>query len=212
MLRVGRVLLADARVQRIGVPNGMLGGNPRVVRTTTPEDFDVVLAHDLGSALTSQALERNVPVVIAENLLTPDARISDGANLEGFARCLSYVALDAADAESASVGWTVPGKKLSRGPSLVFPAPIGKLYVVDDRAVAVAPHDGDLAAVIASATGRNGDVTYSLVDDRQFLEAIILASAAISTATDGPRPAEQMGESLIREGQRAGLVIASKVA
>lgn len=212
MLRVGKVLLADARTEVIGVPDSMLGGNPRVVRTNSVTNFDAVVAQDLGSPTTSEALDQGIPVIIAEQLVETHHNVTDGAQLEGLARCLSQIALGATDAESASVAWTTPGRRLTRGPSLMFPAPIGKLHVVEDRAVAVAPLDGSMAGVVVSASGDNGDITYSILDDRAFLEGVILAAATICTVLDGPRPADQLGACLIKEAQAAGLVVASKIA
>ena len=110
MLRVGKVLLADERVEAIGVPDSMLGGNPRVVRTNSVSNFDAVVTQDLGSSTTNEALELGIPVVIAEQLVEHHHNVTDGAQLEGLARCLSQVALEAARAESASVAWTTPGE------------------------------------------------------------------------------------------------------
>lgn len=212
MLRVGRVLLADARVSAVGVPNSTLGNHPRVTTTEDPGSFDAVIAHDLGSAVTTMAWSSGIPIVLATELEEPSESVVDGANLEGLARCLAQQALVAVDASSASVSWTTPGKRLLTGPSLVFPAPIGKLHVVEDRDVAVAPVDGELAGAVVSASGHLGTATFGLVESREFLEAIILAAAAICAASGQGTSLEDMSQQVIAEVRQAGLVIASKVA
>jgi len=212
MLRVGRVLLADARVSAVGVPDSALGTHPRVTAIEDPASFDAVIAHDLGSAVTTVAWKSGVPIVLATELESPSESVADGANLEGLARCLAQQALATVDGFSASVGWTTPGRKLMTGPSLAFPAPLGILKVVDDRDVAVAPIDGDLAGAVVSASGRLGTATFGLVESRDFLEAIILAATAICVASGHGTSLENMSEHVIAEVRRAGLVIASKVA
>jgi hypothetical protein len=212
MLRVGRVLLSDARVTKVGIPDRTLGTHPRVAAISDPRNFDVVVSNDMSSTLASRAWEADVPVVLATELEKPARNIIDNANLEGLARCLAHQAMRIAGADRASVAWTTPGKRLSRGPTLLFPQPIGRLRVVEDRDIAVAPTDGPLAGAVASATGSLGTATYGLVESPEFLDATILASVAICAATQCSKPVTEMASEVISEVRYAGLVIASKIA
>ena len=177
-----------------------------------------------------QPFALRIPVVLAteestmdEPLLTIVTGVLEGARL---ATALVESELGGtAEVIDAQLAWTVPGHPLEDGVAVTFPDPIGPLWA--DRGALpktdypasglAAPIDGGWRGVTARlTTGTDEGVhqqIYGLADDRNFLNGIVLAAAAL-TAAEGAYSAGLNGPGdpdgvFLRRAQRSGLDIAS---
>ena len=207
--RTGRVLLADDRVDLIGVGHP-LGSDPRIVSLEDLGRFDVVVAEDLESTEAQRAQDRQIPIVIAAAAPGPDALVTDGANLGGLAHALGDLAMQRAGASASTVARTKPGKPLRSGSPVSFPLPVGRLYSSREGDTSVAPHEGALAAILVSATGPHGTVPHGVVDRRSYLEAICLAAAVLARDHGFGGSAFRLGPRFVEEAIAAGVSVASK--
>ena len=209
--RVGRVLLADPRVDLVGVHHAP-SGDPRVVTVEDLSEFDVVVAEQLGLPETQKAWDRRIPIVIADRLVSPERAdlITDGADLEGLAVALADLARQRSGAPDADLAWTRTGRPLRSGPRVVFPQPVGPLFAHREGDALVAPTASDLAAILVTASGRLGTVTYGMVDHAGYLAAICLAAAVLARGTGSGGPAHDLGERFVEEALAAGASVASK--
>jgi hypothetical protein len=208
-VRIARVLLAER-----GVHIGMFGDAPtggRVRSIDTLERADVLIAEagSLSPELEDDAGRLRLPVISPGPLEAPvDAvriAVTDVANP-------SHVVLAAADGElrdnrelvHATAAWTTHGRPLRSGVAATFPDPVGPRWAVPaDPPPAgypliglAAPVDGAFAAAslrVVLGTGDGvEDVTFGVVDQREFLTAVMLAAAAL-TAADGAYTAGLQG-------------------
>ncbi len=211
--RAGRVLLADSRIELLGVRHPQ-GDDPRLATADDLGLFDVVVAEELGTPETQEAWDRQIPIVTAAELVTPDPHslVTHGADLSGLAGALGELARMRAGADHVQVAWTAPGRPLRSGTQVVFPQPIGALRCSRTGNTAVAPHDSEFAAILVAATGPKGTVTHGVVDRQGFLDAICLAAAVFARAKGPGGPASRLGAGYVEEALAAGLSVASKAA
>ncbi len=227
-VRIARTLLAERDVHI-----GMFGDSPTGGRVRAVSDLalaDVLIADhdDLDSELSSEATERDVTIVSAGPQPEPSdpsrVIVADVANPV-------HLALAAADHQlqdhreivHGTAAWTTRGRPLRSGLAATFPEPIGPRWAEEAPPPPAqypvvglsAPIDHEYAAAslrIALGTGDGvEDVTFGIVDHRDFLTAALLSAAALA-AIDGAyasgvqSPADLSGVFL-EHASRTGLVI-----
>lgn len=208
--RVQQVLLADARVQLVGVRHAPRRDR-RVVALDHIEKFDLLIAEEFGGAETEEAISHRVPIVVADDLL-PSARsalVIDGANLRGLARSLAVTLSPETGVPDPVISVTTFGRKLSRGAVVSFPYPVGSLHTEQIDGLAVAPHEGNFAALRVSVASPLETVTHGLVDDGEFAAAACLAASAIAHISSRTEAADETDNRFVAEAIRAGLSVAS---
>lgn len=142
---------------------------------------------DIGTAARVDILAHHGdrPAVDAARVveLPPDPLQALGSLLGDRAQAVSRTS------EPARVAIARPGASLGSGVAVTFPPPMGAQWAEDRSGVLVAPVAGDLAAIVASATGLNGTVRLGVVDHHDYLAAIGLA-VPVLTAISGRDPYE----------------------
>lgn len=174
--------------------------------------FDTVVAQNLESAEAREALQRRIPVVLSDQIQVDNdgPLMTSAANPIGLARALGERAQERAPGSAVKIAVTVHGRQLMKGPLAHFPSPIGALHCRVEEGMAVAPHPSSLFAAAISTTGSDGPVTYGVIDDREFLAAVCLASAAFVDRTGRPGPAFELGGDYVTEAINAGLIVAAR--
>ncbi len=187
-VRTVRVLAAEPSVEVVGLVEGSVRAvaDSRSVRWAELEHWDVLVSD--GPLPDGRTPETRV---VTADLLPRDQQIS-GANLVvGIGGSLA--ALELARSEqptSILVAHTSTGQLLYRGERFRFPAPVGALYARRTSTdhlpegidlVFEAPLPRAWAGVLIQASAASEIRIVGVADDRQFLEAIALASTAIAT-------------------------------
>lgn len=199
-VRVARTLLAER-----GIRVGMFGDSPdrgRVSRITDLAGADVLIVEceeQLDPSLVDEAIERNIPIVLAAD--EPDLDYGDHVVIAGAANPI-HVTIAVAAREfhvageliQATAAWTTPGRPLRAGTAVTFPEPVGPLWAVEAIAPPApfpvhgleAPTDSDYTAAVVRLLFGTGDgvedVTYGVVDLRVFLVAAALAAAGLAAS------------------------------
>jgi hypothetical protein len=229
-VRTSKVLLAEPDTEVGLFGDDSMGA--RIHRVTALQDWDVLAVDELsiGSRVQiERAFGLGVPVVLAtEGPPTTDQSVTVVVGvLEGarIATALAESGLGGSDdLMDAQLGWTVPGHLLSEGVAVTFPEPLGPLWADRDEVPATpypasslaAPVNGPWRGITARLTlGSDAGVRqqiFGMADDANFLDAVVLASAAMAAA-EGAYPTGFNGPGdpdgvFIRNAQRAGLDVA----
>ncbi len=196
--RVSRVLLADARIERLGVPRP-LASETRTV-PLTGFTADAVIAFDLEHPYVTAALEAGTPVV------TEDAHSTTlCGNLGSVAESLASQ-FDPQNQEL--VAWTIHGSDQRSGEPVGFPQPLGRVHGSETPAGVEVPTERLWGGVLVRGVGVDGQKrTIAAVDHRLFLTAISLVARAVSVVQGEKVP----GAGLIKEARSAGVEFASTV-
>jgi len=193
--RVSRVLLADPRIEALGVPRP-LASEPRTV-ALTGFTADVVIAFDVAHPYVTAALERSTPVVTLAGGVT---------TLRGDLKSLANALATRLEPRATLVAWTEDGEDLKSGVSVSFPQPLGLAYGTESPAGLAVPTTGQWGGVLARSSDGNGQsTTIAAVDDREYLTAISMAACAISAILGEDEP----GPVFLKEAQAAGVEFAS---
>ncbi|HAX81369.1 MAG TPA: hypothetical protein DCY40_02235, partial [Actinobacteria bacterium] len=201
--RAGLILLAERSLSALGIyGGGSLASDRRALRISELAGFDLLVTDDPNPApLAAIAVEDGlscvaageVPAAVAERFATAGRTLLTGANLHGLAMTLA--AHEAAGMDGpvrASVAWTIPGKALRRGLAVGFPDPVGARWGRSVPGGIEVPVGGSWAAASVTVTGRLAGKTVErlvgVADQRDHLEAIALASGAISLASGAFTP------------------------
>jgi len=195
-VRVGRVLLADRRLDKLGVPRPQTA-EPRTV-PLTGFTADVVIAFDLGHPYVTAALEADTPVITVDGGTT---------TLRGGMGALASSLASQMDGDNIElVAWTAPGSELRTGVAIDFPEPLGRVHGSETPTGVVVPNNGPWAGVLVRATDRDHLLrTVAAVDDRLFLTSISLVARAISVFEGEESP----GPQFLKEAQAAGVEFAA---
>ena len=227
-VRIARTLLAER-----GVRVGMFGEAPTGGRVQSINDLaaaDVMIADhgDLTEELEAQVIERGLPIIASGSHPSPaDATrviVADGANAVHLAIATADHQLhDHREFVHATAAWTTVGRPLRSGVAATFPEPVGPRWAEDAPPPAAgypliglaAPIEDTYAAAslrIVVGTGDGvEDVTFGIVDHRDFMTAALLAAAALAALegayTAGVQsPADRSG-IFLEHASRAGLVV-----
>lgn len=233
-VRLSRVILAET-----GTEIGLFdedSARGRVHRVEQLAEWDVLVVDEvsIGSRVhIERALALEKPVVLAEDDASFDTAAAtvvsgarDGARLaEALARSGLGGTEELLDAQLA---WTVPGHPLRIGVGVTFPDPVGALWADSERIPELpfpatgmaAPINAPWRAVTARLTmAAEGGITqrvFGIADDRNFLDAVTIAAAAL-TAADGAYPKGTSGPGdpdgqFLRTAEASGLHIAAFTA
>lgn len=194
--RVGRVLLADRRLEQLGVPRPQTS-EPRTV-PLTGFTADVVIAFDLGHPYVTAALEVGTPVVTVEGEATTESG--------GLSTMAASLASQMNGDDIELVAWTASGSELREGVVVDFPEPLGRVHGSETPTGVVVPNDGQWAGVLVQATDGDGrQRTIAAVDDVLFMTSISLVARAISFLEGEESP----GPRFLEEAQAAGIEFAA---
>lgn len=192
--RVSRVLLADPRVDQLGVPQPTQD-EPRTVALADIE-ADVVVATDLEHEYVGEARNSSIPIIAAGN--TPNTLSGDLASI---AHALKA---ELAGEALVSAAWTT-GQETRRDGSIVhFPPPLGRHFGYEQDGGMAVPVSGPWAGVLVRAQVDGVVRSVSVVDDARYLNAIALAARAMAVAEGEMIP----GAGYLRELSLAGLEFA----
>lgn len=235
--RAGRVLLADAELEALGI-YGHRGHETEDRRSTAITDLAgfTVLASDDAVApldLAAIAVEDGLSCVLAADASADPALAARftgrglsllvDASLAGLAGALcGHEALAARTGQETLVAWTVPGKPLRRGEAIPFPEPLGARWgrrlPARDASVArvEVPVEGPWGGALARVTERPGRrPVHRLVaaaDDSRHLAAITLAAGVLLVARGGSPPGvfrpSDAALAYLHEAARVGLELA----
>lgn len=233
-LRAGRVMLGERDLAVLGVVDSDTpSSDRRVERVASLASYDTVTTDAEGEALldiVERAATAGVSCVVwadADDLWDhaafTETTLLLGANV---ARALapSLAAHEAALLPRTTrrmIGWTEPGRPLTRGEAITFPGPVGALWAESraDRGPGdhfAAPVEGEWAGAVARVTGasngREATHVVGVADLAVHIEALSLAAAAI-TVTRGEYPhgvhhAADAAEPFLLAALRAGLDVA----
>jgi hypothetical protein len=188
--RAASTLLADPRVDRVG----LIGRKPpaawgsRAVAITSANGWDVTVGTDVAPP-------------------TPDVTVGPGgavpwAGPTGLARVLG-VRLGAGSA----LAGTVVGDPIHSGPRFGFPPPLGWLHGRPVEGIHHCPVRGSVAGVMAT---QPDGASLVVVDDRQFLDGVLLA-AGVLLASGGHRgPVWEAAADYLDLIVELGLVLADR--
>lgn len=230
-VRIGRVLLAERHLDQLGVV-GEDVRHPKVERIDSVDGYDVVLIDRLdrrGSELFEEALALRTDIVTLDEPPAVEhclcAIVGDAANPRGLAHALAIsTAGSAAEAVEVTIAWAREGRPRRRGQAVTFPAPIGARWAGETtvkeagvhralEAPGPGPWTGALSRVTTMTESGLQTTTTAVVDDGDFLAAVMVAGAAIAAAEGGYgsgfcSPADP-GGSYLRAVRRAGLEAAT---
>ncbi|HDK45133.1 MAG TPA: hypothetical protein ENG94_02500 [Actinobacteria bacterium] len=205
--RAASVLLAERRLDLLGLLDQDPAGDPRVVRVEDLSQWDVLVSDtSTPTTLLARAVAADIPLVLSAELAeSASIPLFAEASLVAMARCLEYES----DIDSSLVAITRPGTPLRKGTRVVFPPPIGSLKALRRRdGLLVAPTDGDWGGLIISGNRHSTGVA----DHAAFLAGIALAAAAIVMATSdlpiGAVRVEDVAGPYLDAAESAGLEIA----
>lgn len=198
-VRIARVLLAERGLDRLGIVGERIR-HPRVEQVDEVGAYDAIILDrldDTGWELLDEAIEERTDVILVD--ATPDidpplsAVIADAAN----PRYLAHALARSARAEGASVeveiAWTVPGRPRRSGEPVTFPEPVGPRWASREevrepgvhRALAApgpGPWQAALAKVTTMADAALRTTISAVVDDADFLKALMVAATAVAAA------------------------------
>lgn len=225
-IRAGRLLLGEPELNRLGiVRRDVKDRDPRLLRIDRVSDFDAVVTDDPDSAILAEAVGDGIPCVLwaDEDVLaveTGAVPVLTGANLvTGIGRSLAEREAGVAG-PSAEVrfSWTEPGKPLRSGEPVTFPDPVGARWgarrrMTNRRLEIAAPVPDEWAGVVVQTTTDAVTHTLGIADLATHLEAIALASGAVTAATglvsSGTHRPEELADDYLLAALRIGLDIAS---
>jgi len=227
-VRITRTLLAERDVN-VGVfGESPTGGRVRPISDLSLADVLIADQQDLDSEIQSQAVERGVPIISAGPQPEPsDASrvvVADVANPVHLAVAAAEHQLrDHREIVHGTAAWTTQGRPLRSGIAATFPEPIGPRWANDAPPPSAqypvvglcSPIDEDYAAAslrIALGTGDGvEDVTFGIVDHREFLTAALLSAAALAAIdgayASGVQSPADLGGVFLEHASRTGLVI-----
>jgi len=206
--RAASVLLAERRLDLLGLLDQDPSGDPRVVRVEDLSEWDVLVSDSTTPAtILDRATAANIPLVLGAELdRTASIPLFAGAGLIAIARCLEHES----GIDAAVVATTRAGTPLRKGTRVVFPPPVGPLKALQRRdGLFVAPTDGDWGGLIINGDRRS----IGVADHAAFLAGIALAAAAVVMATlQLPIGAVRVGDvagPYLDAAENAGLEIAT---
>ena len=225
-IRAGRLLLGEPDLDTLGiVRRDVKDRDPRLVRVDRVAGFDAVVTDDPESTILAEAVGAGVPCVLwadddAFAVETGTVPVLAGANLvTGIGRSLAEREAGVGGPSAEVIfSWTEPGKPLRSGEPVTFPDPVGARWGarrrMTNRSLEVAvPVPDEWAGVIVQTT--TGGVTHTLgiADLATHLEAIALASGAVTAASgvvpSGTHHPEDFADAYLRSALRMGLDMAS---
>lgn len=230
-VRATRVLLAES-----GVEVGLFDDESKSGRLHQVEalnEWDVLVVEEMSATArphVDAAFELAIPVVLATETpplsgpsVTMVVGVLEGARLAAALADMGLVTNN--ELIDARLAWTVPGPPLTDGVAVTFPDPIGPLWAHREphpttefaSGGLAAPTDGQWRGITARLATGSGDgvhqQTYGVVDDRQFLDGVVLAAAALAAAQGAYPPGHNgPGDSagiFLRIAQESGMDIAS---
>jgi len=229
-VRIARTLLAERGVQVGMFGDAPIGGRVHRIKDLATADVVIVEHGDMTEELEAQALERSLPMVSSGPHPSPthaaQVIVADAANPVHLVIAAAGDQLgDHRELVHATAAWTTSGRPLRSGTAATFPEPVGPQWAdgappppAEYPVIGLAaPTDSSYAAaslriVVGSGDGVE-DVTFGIVDHREFLIAALLAAAAL-TAVEGAyasgvqSPADPSG-IFFDNASRAGLVVGS---
>jgi hypothetical protein len=201
--RAGLILLAERSLAALGIyGGGTLAPDRRTRRISDLAGFDVLVTDDpQPTPLAAIALEDGMSCAtvaavepsVAERFAGAGLTLLTGADLRGLATTLAaHEELAAQGPVQSTIAWTVPGKALRRGVAVGFPDPVGARWGRSVPGGIEVPIGGVWAAaavtVIARRQGTTVQRLVGVADQRDHLEAIALAAAALVVAGGGVAP------------------------
>lgn len=234
--RTGRILLAEHDLEVLGLLGRLpQDDDPRLERADDLAGYDVLVSDDTEDpqAAVRMALNAGIGCVLyadgegideeyGQQFTDLGTTLLLGANVAaGIAPALaSHETARGGEILGVTIGWTEPGSPLRRGEPLPFPDPVGARWAHERSNESaykafVAPVGGQWAGAIARVTAAtDGGVLTRVVgvaDHAAHLEALALASGAISfhAFTPGPHRPAFAAESYLAAALRAGLDVAT---
>jgi hypothetical protein len=213
-LRAGKVLLAEPEVEWIGLwnePTAELQVRSGPASEITGYDVAVTDRIDHLGPFIARCSVAEVPVVVwhdAANVARGGAAVPVvvGANVgSGLADILiHHPAGLPGDDDTVEIAWTEPGSPLRSGEAFAFPEPIGMSWArrrSPGRYVAF--RDDEWSGAVLRVSGPSGERIVGVADHGAYLEALVLASAALCAA-EGAYPtgvvtAASAGERLMNK-------------
>ena len=190
--RTARVLLSEPSITHIGVLKSAVTTNGRSGAVKDLSSYDALVSdgttdyHDL----IGRCSVEGVPLVLWPDLpklaLGPShLPVVKGANVAVALTAALAVHPTAAitPADNVRIGWTEPGSPQRSGASMPFPDPIGSVWSTErSPGRFVAFRDDEWGGAVVEATGNDGTRIVGVGDHAEFMEAIVLAAAAILAA------------------------------
>lgn len=189
---VSRVLLADERVEALGVPHPS-ANEPKTV-PLTGFTADAVVSFDPDHPYVTAAIEASTPVVSIDG---------SAATLRGGLMVLALAIANQFEPDTVSlVAWTEPGAPVRTGRTVSFPQPLGAALGAEAEAGIRVPVSGSWAGALVERTDGS---SISVVDDRRFLTSICVAARTVTVASGDLT----LGSRLLEEASRAGAEFAA---
>lgn len=224
-IRAGRLLLGEPDLDTLGiVRRDVKNRDTKLVRIDRVIGFDAVVTDDPESTILAEAIGAGVPCVLwvddASAGQTGTVPILAGSNLvAGIGRSLAKRESELAG-PSAEVlfAWTEPGKPLRSGEPVTFPDPVGARWgarrrMTNRRTEVAAPVPDEWAGVLTRTASEAAIRTLGIADLAVHLEAIALASGAVTAASglvpSGEHHPEEFADDYLLAALRIGLDIAS---
>jgi hypothetical protein len=194
-VRAGRLLLGEPALESLGiVRREVKDRDRRLNRIDSIAGFDGVVTDDPDSTILEEALEEGVPCVLWADTAaargdTIETAVLTGSNLvSGIGRSLAAREADRPDApDQLLFAWTEPGKPIRSGEPVTFPEPVGPRWgtrraMSSRRLEVAAPVPDEWAGIVVRATTGDQVRMFGIADLATHLEAIALASGAVTAA------------------------------
>lgn len=211
--RCARVLLGESSISYLGIVNEPVPSRRRSGPISDLTGFDVLVTDGSTDAhsLLGRASVARVPMVLWEDGpriasgSTP-VPVVHGANVATAltSALAAHPAAETYDTDSVRISWTEPGKPHRSGTPLTFPEPVGNQWGrkrAPGRFVAMV--DNEWAGAVIDIDGPEGRRIVGVSDHAAYMEASVLAAAALAVGSQQldakVTPASSLGPILLEK-------------